>query len=388
MDLTSVAVYCPGTLPVLLKELNLKRTLLGGQSFRWFEQESENEFIGVLHHFIINLNFSQHDSKLRFIFYKNPSVDIEKNQTLSEAERRAECASLLYEYFQFNINLSDMIEQWKRNDPRFVNALPFGIRILKQSPFENLLSFICSQNNNVQRITKMVSTLCELYGEKIGSLNGKIYYQFPTLDALDCELLESTLREHGFGYRARFLPAAVKFIKQQQSNGGINYFDYLKTLPVNQARDELLKITGVGMKVADCVLLMSLDKCDVVPVDVHIRKIAKNIYGHDNKSSSSSKTSKHLTKSNYLEISSFFQTLWQPKSGWAQAAAWVQAMSSRRNDEAAQEVDTDVAVDVPVDIGAQKVEYESDSEKNENKRSSSRLKKTTYRQFITTTTSK
>lgn len=59
--------------------------------------------------------------------------------------------------------------------------MPVGIRILAQEPLENLISFICSSNNNVQRITKMIKGLCDEYGKKIGTLSGMDYYQFPTL---------------------------------------------------------------------------------------------------------------------------------------------------------------------------------------------------------------
>ncbi|CAF1381995.1 unnamed protein product, partial [Didymodactylos carnosus] len=129
------------------------------------------------------------------------------------------------------------------------------------------------------------------------------------------EYLEKKLRDIGFGYRARYIYEAVKFIKNEC--GGMKHFQYLETLSVQEARNELLRITGVGIKVADCVLLMSLNKSDVVPVDTHMKNIAVQFYGQGNKADV-----KNLSKANYREISSYFEQLWTPKAGWAQAAAF------------------------------------------------------------------
>ncbi|CAF3799676.1 unnamed protein product [Adineta steineri] len=310
MDLSTVAtfsndllIYSSGSIPINTKELNLKQTLLGGQSFRWIEQNL-NEFIGVLGSYIVRLQH-QNDN-LRYTFFTN-NEDLIKYS--NNNDRRVETALILHNYFQLTIKLSELFEKWCKSDVRFEKGqIPIGIRVLAQEPLENLISFICSSNNNVQRITKMIQALCNEYGKKIGTLNGIDYYQFPTLDELDKTDLEKRLRELSFGYRARYIQEAVKFMKYTVD--GMCFFDQLRALSVEQARSQLLKIMGVGRKVADCILLMSLGKHDVVPVDTHIHSIAMTYYGQQ------------LTTDNYDDISSFFEQLWQPLSGWAQAAAF------------------------------------------------------------------
>lgn len=139
---------------------------------RWFEY-TLNEFIGVLHAYIIRL---RHENALLYYeFYANISDDHSRRST-NEAD------VILRNYFQFSIKLEELIDQWSKTDERFGKKLiPLGIRVLDQDPLENLLSFICSSNNNVQRITKMVKSLCEKYGKLIGNVNGIPYHQFPTI---------------------------------------------------------------------------------------------------------------------------------------------------------------------------------------------------------------
>ncbi|CAF4243497.1 unnamed protein product [Rotaria socialis] len=301
--------YCSGSISIPLIELNLKQTLLGGQSFRWFEQ-NQNEFIGVLGSFIIYLQ--RGNENLFYTFYTNVL-----NKTLlkitNENDRQTEASLILQNYFQLSVKLYDLFEKWCQSDERFQNQIiPSGIRVLAQDPLENLISFICSSNNNVQRITKMVNSLCQEYGKEIGTLNGITYHEFPTIDELDKPNLEKRLRELNFGYRARYIQETVKYLKFTINDA--LFFDQLKSSSVTEARKQLLKIMGVGRKVADCVLLMSLGKQDVVPVDTHIHAIAVTHYGQRKKI--------QLNASNYDGISSFFEQLWQPYAGWAQAAAF------------------------------------------------------------------
>ncbi|UJR23338.1 hypothetical protein I4U23_026352 [Adineta vaga] len=304
-------IYSSGSIPIITKELNLKQTLLGGQSFRWIEQ-SLNEFVGVLGSYVVRLQH-QNDN-LRYTFFTNDEDSIRNS---NDNDRRVETALILHNYFQLTIKLSDLLDKWCKSDVRFENgSIPIGIRVLAQEPLENLISFICSSNNNVQRISKMIKSLCEQYGKKIGIFNGIDYYQFPTLDELDRVDLEKDLRELNFGYRARYIEQAVKYIKYTVD--GMLFFDRLKTLTTKEARIQLSKIMGVGRKVADCVLLMSLGKHDVVPVDTHIHSIAMTYYGQTNENTNK----QQLTTANYDDISSFFEQLWQPLSGWAQAAAF------------------------------------------------------------------
>lgn len=143
---------------------------------RWIEYNS-NEFIGVISSFVVRL---QHQNdQLRYTFLTNNEQLIKLS---NDNDRRVETALILENYFQLTINLTDLIDKWSKSDERFERGqIPIGIRVLAQEPLENLVSFICSSNNNVQRITKMIQALCHEYGKKIGRYNEIDFYQFPTL---------------------------------------------------------------------------------------------------------------------------------------------------------------------------------------------------------------
>ncbi|WAR32002.1 OGG1-like protein, partial [Mya arenaria] len=146
--------------------------------------------------------------------------------------------NILRDYLQLNVSLENMYELWSESDENFRNvARTFtGIRMLRQDPIECLFSFICSSNNNISRITSMVEKLASNYGEKIMELDGQEYFSFPQVSSLAKDGVEERLRTLGFGYRAKYI------------------------------------------QVADCVLLMCLDKPGAIPVDTHVWQIAARDY--------------------------------------------------------------------------------------------------------------
>ena len=189
--------------------------------------------------------------------------------------------------------LTNIFQKWAEVDPVFENiAVKFpGVRILKQDPVENLFSFICSSNNNIQRISGMysckflfetfeiyiygffsdliiihfcfsgmVEKLSTHYGKHICTIDGKKYHCFPTIENLSNEKVENQLRKLGFGYRAGYI---FKSAKQLQEMGGKDFLLGLRKKSYEEARTQLLNLSGIGPKVADCVLLMSLDKPEV-----------------------------------------------------------------------------------------------------------------------------
>ena len=142
-----------------------------------------------------------------------------------------------------------------------------GIRILRQEPFETLISFIISQNNNIPRIKKLVEALCRECGEK--TADG---YAFPTPQAI-VDLGTEKLREMKTGFRAAYIyDAATKVAEGDIDLKEIKKLDTVTTL------DELQKIKGVGLKVASCVALFGLNKLDTFPVDVWIKRVIDKYY--------------------------------------------------------------------------------------------------------------
>ncbi|XP_066295624.1 N-glycosylase/DNA lyase-like [Branchiostoma lanceolatum] len=220
------------------------------------------------------------------------------------------CVSILRDYFQLDVKLTDLYEQWCKDDPHFKQVSPnfTGIRMLRQDPVENLFSFICSSNNHISRISGMVERLCEAYSTQQYELYGVTYYAFPTVSALAGRGVEERLRKLGFGYRARYISETAQYIMKQ---GGESWLYNLRTLPYEEAKAELMKLSGVGAKVADCVCLMSLDKTGAIPVDTHVWQIVHRDYKHK------LGTTKTLTDKTYKEIGDFFRQIWGPYAGWA-----------------------------------------------------------------------
>lgn len=145
-----------------------------------------------------------------------------------------------------------------------------GIRVFAQDPFETLITFIISANNNIGRIAGIVERLCTLCGEAV-EFEGKEYHLFPTPEAI-AALEEKSLVEIGSGYRAPYIKKSAARIAEGYR------LETLRTMPLEKARRELMSFAGVGPKVADCVLLFGLGHMDAFPVDVWIGRAMSEIY--------------------------------------------------------------------------------------------------------------
>lgn len=162
-------------------------------------------------------------------------------------------------------------------DPYLARAVSFGsgIRILRQDVWEVLLSFIISQQNNIKRIRKCIETLCERYGERCSAAPGGqeiCYYTFPGADAL-AGVPEEDLRACGLGYRSRYIVSTAESVRDHKVD-----LEAVKRMDFRAAKSELLKLCGVGEKVADCICLFGLHHMDAFPMDTHIRKIMDEHY--------------------------------------------------------------------------------------------------------------
>lgn len=140
-----------------------------------------------------------------------------------------------------------------------------GIRILRQEPWEALCSFIISQCNNIKRIKGIVERLCAAYGERT-ELDGERFYTFPSAAAL-CTLREDGLAMLRCGYRAAYILSAARAV----ADGSLD-LEALTQCDHAEAKRELLKLSGVGEKVADCVALFGLGHTEAFPIDVWMRR--------------------------------------------------------------------------------------------------------------------
>lgn len=171
------------------------------------------------------------------------------------------------EFFDLKTDYSNIKKDILTQNPGLKQILEYGygIRILKQDVLEVVIGFIISANNNISRIKTSMKYIRQNLGENMGD-----YFAFPTLEKLS-QVDAEFFTKAGVGYRASQI---VKAIKQLQETD----FELLKTLQTQPLRQELLKINGIGGKVADCVLLFGFYKQDVFPVDTWIEKIYHDLF--------------------------------------------------------------------------------------------------------------
>ncbi len=169
--------------------------------------------------------------------------------------------------FRQDDNYNEIIYEISQNEKikKIVQKYP-GLRILRQKPVQCIFSFLCSSNNNIPRIRFILRNLSRKFGRKI-VFDDMNFYAFPSLTSLYNASMQDLL-SCGLGYRARFVSNTAKYISNNQLN-----IEFLKKIDYNYAKEELLKLDGVGEKIADCILLFSLDKLEAFPIDIWIIKI-------------------------------------------------------------------------------------------------------------------
>lgn len=201
-----------------------------------------------------------------------------ESETSKEATLTFNCSNEEYEtfwksYFDIDTDYEQIIKQIDKNDLYLCNAASFGngIRILKQDLWEMIISFIISQRNNIKRIRKCIKLLCEKYGEE-KQINSKKYYAFPTPEALYNASIED-LRSLGLGYRDTYIKKTAEAVYKKEIS-----LSEIQKMSYKDAKQELLKLCGVGEKVADCICLFSLHHLDAFPKDTHINKVLDEQY--------------------------------------------------------------------------------------------------------------
>lgn len=228
-------------LPVNKLMIRLDLTLQSGQSFRW-RGTAPGEWTNVLSGFVWTLK--QNESGIFYRVFKSRNLQhLQERQILEEikfspssnSDDGWKCYdSILRDYFQLDVDVESLFEQWRVSDPHFARVLETfqGVRVLRQHPVENLFSFICSSNNSIPRISGMVEKLCQTYGHKLGEMNGSVYYSFPEIKDLKGKKVEDHLRSTGFGYRAKFISQSASYILQHYDN---SWLESLRSVPYDEA---------------------------------------------------------------------------------------------------------------------------------------------------------
>ena len=236
------------------ESFELKDIFECGQCFRWNENE-DGTYTGVINKGVLTVE--KQDKKI--IFTGVLDGDIEK---------------IVRFYFDLDRNYEEIKAQLSNIDKYLKTSVEYGkgIRILNQDLWETIISFIISANNNIPRIKGIIEKISKKYGTEI-EWNEKKYYTFPTPEQLSQATVED-LRALGTGFRdVRIYETTRKVLR-----GEVNLNEIVKKDTIT-ARDELLTLSGVGPKVADCILLFStLKRFDVFPIDVWVRRVMNELY--------------------------------------------------------------------------------------------------------------
>lgn len=222
-----------------------------GQCFRW-KKQSDGSFVGVI---------------------KDGVVSIRKENNVFYIESNIKDKEFIKQYLDLNTNYTDIKKIICKNDKILKRASDygFGIRILNQDPWEMLISYIISAANNIPRISRTIENISKAYGKKI-EFKGDTYYLFPTPKELSKASIDD-LRSLNLGFRDKYIFEATRMVQS-----GEVCLDKIKEMPYKEAKKELMKIPGVGEKVADCILLFSMEKMESFPVDTWIKKVMSELY--------------------------------------------------------------------------------------------------------------
>eukprot|EP01036_Dinobryon_divergens_P040966 gene40966-54249_t len=337
-----------------LQEFRPSVTLLTGQCFHWRKLPGTDRiWVGVLGGFPIAIK-EENDASFFSVLRSSPCDQL----TI------AAVGELIHDYFRLEVSFSDLYETWRHKCDRMeiVTQSIVGLRVVRQDPWECLVSFIVSSNNNIKRISSILDKLRATYGDWLctlqytplqegtdnnnnnnntvtGSYAWRVIsntppmsypstpslssiesndpinsefrdiplYRFPTISGLT-SASESDLRSLGLGYRAKFLSGSAMLVRER---GGVDWLESLRMKRRLEVQTELLQLPGVGRKVADCVALFSLDQSDAVPVDTHVWDIAVRDY------SPGLAASKSLTPTVYEAVGDLFRGRFGPTAGWA-----------------------------------------------------------------------
>ncbi len=241
-----------------LDNFNITQILESGQVFR-FDKISNHSYILNAKQTLIKITQQHQDSNIMFY-----------NANASELDE------IWVPYFDLDTNYKEITSILKNKDEHMKAAVEFGegIRILKQDPWEMLISFIISQNKAIPHIKQCIRNICEKFGTPLEPISGsdRHYYTFPTPKELS-RATEQELRDCKVGFRAAYIMDACHKVM----NGDIILND-LFIMETDKARDILMTIKGVGPKVADCILLFAYGKTEVFPTDVWIKRIIEGLY--------------------------------------------------------------------------------------------------------------
>ncbi|NME83133.1 DNA-3-methyladenine glycosylase 2 family protein [Clostridium sp. SM-530-WT-3G] len=274
MDYRNIQVNKENIVIEGVKNFKLKQTFECGQCFR-FHKISDTNYITVAFERVIELK----EEGDNIIIYNSNEDDVR---------------NIWIKYFDLERNYSEIKEELAKDD-LLKNSVEFGpgIRILNQDPFEILISFIVSARNSIPSIMKTINKISAKWGRKI-EYKGETYYAFPTVEQIKDASLEE-IQETGASFRSKYIVDTIgnvyKSIKVNESGSEEEKeeykkydLDYIKSLSDDECHKALQEFKGVGAKVADCIMLFSMEKYSAFPVDVWVKRAMIYFYGAEDAS--------------------------------------------------------------------------------------------------------
>ena len=272
------------------KSFNLKDIFECGQCFRW-NIEDDGSYTGVIKNSVINVKYE--------------NLDNENNRIIFSGICDGNIEDIIKKYFDLDRNYEEIKEKLSKIDKHMKTSIKYGqgIRLLNQDLWEMIISYIISANNNIPRIKGIIEKISEKYGNEI-MWNNKKYYTFPTSYQLK-DVSKEEFRKLGTGFRDIRIYQTTQMIL----NNEINLEQLHNLEDTNLVKEELLKLSGVGRKVADCILLFStLKRLDVFPIDVWVRRVMNDLYiKNEDETKVSKKELEELAKNKFGNLSGIAQ---------------------------------------------------------------------------------
>ncbi len=283
-------MYLPAQLPFKLELFWLR-----SQAFRWIE--CNGWYYGVV------------NSRLVKVRQSGGGIEFRSGGTEESIKPHVES------YFRLDQDIRQVHEALRRVDTKMDRLVGRfgGMRILRQDPWECLVSYICSQNNNINRIAEIVDELANKYGDPL-TLDSVELNSFPTPQRL-FEVGETELNGLGFGLNRG---GRIHVVAGAVTRGDLD-LDALRLLPYEQAKGQLMKYDGIGPKIADCVCLSSLDKPEAFPVDRHIAAALRDHYGK-----------KYTPGAKNVRLLEWARAHFGPHAGYAAALLFYEQLNLRR----------------------------------------------------------
>lgn len=254
---------------IILKQIEAfepKHIFECGQCFRWNVQP-DGSYIGIVRNNVV-------------------TVKKVKDSVIFESMGEDSLEQLVYQYFDLTTDYTKIKETLSNVDEYVKTSIQYGegIRILKQEVWETIISFMISANNNIPRIKGIIERISKQYGTPI-SWRGQTYYTFPTIEQLSKASVEE-LRDLGLGFRDKRVYQTTQLFK----NKTITIQQLQEQPDTKLVKDMLMQLPGVGPKVADCILLFGLQKLEVFPIDVWVRRVMNDLYFKKEKEETLDKT--------------------------------------------------------------------------------------------------